>query len=74
MIKVSTESPTTCGAEGMNSLNVSPQLLTAAHGPVVLVEGCLHQRGHHAPHRRLIAAPIPLTIVFHAQPASKTNK
>lgn len=53
----------------MNSLDVSLQLLSAAHGPVVSVEGRLHQRSHHASHCGFISAAVALAIVLHAQPA-----
>lgn len=49
---------------------VSPQLLPAAHGPVVSVEGCLHQGSHHAAHGCLIATAVSLAIMFHTQDMS----
>lgn len=55
----------------MDSLDVSFQLLSAAHGPVVSMEGCLHQWSHHASHRRFVSAAVALAIVLHAQPIPK---
>lgn len=54
----------------MDSLDVSLQLLSAAHGPVVPMEGRLHQRRHDAAHRRLVPAAVSLAVVLHAQPAA----
>lgn len=53
----------------MNSQDVSLQLLSAAHRPVVPVEGRLHQRSHHTSHRCFVSAAVTLTVVLHAQPA-----
>lgn len=53
----------------MNSLDVSLQLLSTAHGPVVSMEGRLHQRSHNTPHRCFIPAAVALTVMLHAQPA-----
>lgn len=59
----------------MNSLDVSLQLLSTTHGPVVSMEGRLHQRSHHASHRRFVPAAVALAIVLHAQPApTRTDK
>lgn len=54
-----------------DSPDVSLQLLAAAHGPVVPVEGRLHQRRHHAAHRRLVPAAVALAVVLHAQPVAR---
>lgn len=47
-------------------LNVAVELLLAAAGPVVAVEGGLDQRCHDAPHAGLISAAVALAVVFHA--------
>lgn len=53
--------------ETVIGMDVSPQLLAAAAGPVVAVEGRLHQRGHDAAQGRLVPAPVALAVVLHAQ-------
>ncbi len=53
----------------MNLLDVSFQLLSTAHGPVVSMKGRLHQRSHHASHRCFVPAAVALTIMLHAQTA-----
>lgn len=62
-------SETGCTREAL--LDVSPELLAAAAGPMVAVEGSLHQGGHDTAHRRLVPTSVPLPIVLHAQPATK---
>lgn len=47
-------------------LDVAIELLLAAAGPVVAVEGSLDQRCHDAPHAGLISAAVALAIVLHA--------
>lgn len=54
-------------------LYVSLELLAAASGPVVAMEGSLHQGSHNAPHGRLIPTPVPLPIVLHSQPETKES-
>lgn len=56
------------------SLDVSLQLLAAAHGPVVAVEGCLHQRSHDAAHGGLVSTAVALAVVLHAQPAQRAQQ
>ena len=57
------------GCVCVNSLDVALQLLPAAHGPVVSMEGRLHQWSHHASHRGFVPAAVSLAVVLHAQPA-----
>lgn len=47
-------------------LDVAVELLLAAAGPVVAVEGGLDQRCHDAPHAGLIGAAVALAVVLHA--------
>lgn len=67
----STGPPPIRGLMNQDSPDVSLQLLAAAHGPVVPVEGRLHQRRHHAAHRRLVPAAVALAVVLHAQPVAR---
>lgn len=55
----------------MDSLDVSLELLSAAHWPVVPMEGRLHQWSHHASHCRFVPAAVALAVVLHAQPAPR---
>lgn len=47
-------------------LNVAVELLLAAAGPVVAMEGRLDQWCHDAPHAGLISTAIALAIMLHA--------
>lgn len=47
-------------------LNVAVELLLAAAGPVVAVEGSLDQGCHDAPHAGLIGTAVALAVVLHA--------
>lgn len=54
-------------------LDVSFELLAAASGPVVPMKGSLHQGSHHAPHCCLVPTSVPLPVVLHSQPATRTG-
>lgn len=57
-----------------DSLDVSLQFLSAAHGPVVSMEGCLYQRSHHASHGSFIATAVALAVMFHSQTVHKDTE
>lgn len=65
--------PYVCGKKRMSSecserdvLDVSIELLFAAAGPVVAMEGRLNQRSHDAAHAGLISAAVALAVMLHA--------
>lgn len=58
----------------INSLDVSLQFLSAAHGPVVSMEGRLYQRSHHASHGSFIPAAVALSVMFHSQTVPKRTE
>lgn len=59
---------------GSNLLYVAVELLLAAAGPVVAVEGSLDQWGHDAAHTGLISTAVALAIMLHAQPVGKRQR
>lgn len=53
--------------ETVVGMDISFQFLTAASGPVVAMKGSLHQRRHDTAHGGLIATPVALPVMLHAQ-------